>query len=97
MGGSWSRRAAAWRPGGFGPPGDLQSQINTWFILSIVSIFCCLLGGIFATVYASQAKTAMSAGNYMDAQSKIGSAKTIALISFAIGLVGIIGRIAVLR
>ncbi len=79
------------------PPPDLQSQINTWFILSIVSIFGCLLGGIFATVNASQAKSAMAAGNYVKAQSKIGSAKTVAIISLAIGILGIMGRIAMSR
>jgi hypothetical protein len=39
----------------------------------------------------------MSAGNYAEAQSKIGSAKTVAMISFAIGILGIIGRIAMSR
>ena len=87
--------------GGFGagpggpPPPDLQGQLNTWFILSIISIFFgCCLGGLFATYTANQAKQSFAAGNYMDAQSKLGTAKIVAIISFVIGGLGLIGNIA---
>ena len=87
--------------GGFGagpggpPPPDLQGQLNTWFILSIISIFFgCCLGGLFATFTMNGAKQAFAAGNYMDAQSKLGTAKIVTIISFVIGGLGLIGNIA---
>lgn len=87
--------------GGFGggpggpPPPELQGQLNTWFILSIVSIFFgCCLGGIIATVMMNGAKQAFAAGNYMEAQSKLGTAKIIVIIGFVLGALGLLGNIA---
>ncbi len=87
--------------GGFGmgpggpPPPDLEGQLNTWFILSIVGIFFgCCLGGIIATIMTHGAKQAFAAGNYMEAQSKLGTAKIILIIGFALGGLGILARIA---
>lgn len=86
--------------GGFGggpggpPPPELQSQLNTWFILSIISIFFgCCLGGIIATVLTHGAKQAFAAGNYMEAQSKLGTAKIVVIIGFVLGALGLIGNI----
>ena len=94
-------------PGGFGgppgpygagpggpPPPDLEGQLNTWFILSIVGIFfgCCLTG-IIATVMTHGAKQQFAMGNYLEAQSKLGTAKTILIIGFVLGALGILLRI----
>jgi hypothetical protein len=86
--------------GGFGggpggpPPPELQGQLNTWFILSITSIFFgCCLGGILATVLTHGAKQAFAAGNYMEAQSKLGTAKIVVIIGFVLGALGLVGNI----
>jgi hypothetical protein len=83
--------------GGMGmgpPPPELQSQINTWFILSIVSIFCCLIGGIVGIINTSAAKNAMAAGDYMTAQSKLSSAKTWIILSFVLGPIAAVANVA---
>ncbi len=90
-------------PGGFGgggfgpggpPPPDLQAQLNTWFIVSIVSIFFgCCIGGIIATVMANGAKDAFAAGDYMGAQSKLGTVKIIVIISFVFGGLSLLANI----
>ena len=69
-------------PGMAAPP-ELQSKVNTWFILSIVSIFCgCGLFGIINVIYASGAKSALATGNFAVAESKINTAKTLCIIGY---------------
>jgi hypothetical protein len=64
-------------------PPELQSKVNLWFILSIVSIFVgCGLFGIINVIYASGAKSALAAGDFATAQSKIGTAKTLCIIGW---------------
>ncbi len=60
----------------------------------LVTIFCCLVGGIIGIVYASQASSHMAAGNEEQARISAGKAKQWVNASFWIGL--IIGVIAFL-
>ena len=70
-------------PPGGAPPEQLKKQIDLWFILSIVSLFCgCGLFGIINIVYANGAKEALAAGDYATAQSKIATAKTLCIIGY---------------
>jgi hypothetical protein len=84
--------------GGMGPPPpELQSQVNTWFVLSIISIVLCGcvgIPGIVATVNASGAKRAMEVGDYFGAQSKINTAKIWAIIGLVLGGLGILAQVA---
>jgi len=81
--------------GGMGPPPpDLQSSIGTWFVLSILSIFCCLIGGVIAIIQASAAKSALAQGDYMTAQAKISSAKTWVIVNIVVGVLAVIANVA---
>ena len=83
--------------GGFGagpggaPPDDLKKKVDLWFILSIVSIFCgCGLLGIINIVFANNAKQALAAGDFATASSKIGTAKTLCIVGYAVFGIGVI-------
>jgi hypothetical protein len=81
-------------PGG-PPPPDLQGQLSTWFVISIISILfsgCCVLG-IVATVMMNGAKTAYAQGNYLEAQSKLGTAKILCIIGFVLLGLSLIGNV----
>ncbi|MBM4402878.1 MAG: protein kinase [Candidatus Cloacimonetes bacterium] len=60
----------------------------------LVTIFCCLIGGIMSIVYASQANSHLAAGNMDQARISAGKAKQWVTVSFWIGLV--VGIIAFL-
>jgi len=78
------------------PPADLQSAINTWTILSIVSIVTCgclMIPGIVSLVTLSNAKSAMAMGDYMTAQSKLQTAKTWAIVGLVFGGLSIVGNV----
>lgn len=95
-------------PGGYGmpPPGggygapqapvpdDLRQRQTNTFILALVSCFfgCCALG-IPAAVMAHNAKELMDRGDLAGADSKLGTAKVLAIISFCIFGVSMIFRI----
>jgi hypothetical protein len=105
MGGGFGGPPPGFGAPGFGPPGmgpggppppDLQGQLNLWFILSILAIFpfsgCCVLG-IVATVMMNGAKQAMAQGNYLEAQSKLGTAKILCIIAFVLFGLGTVTRV----
>ena len=80
------------------PPPQFQPQqaaINTWMVPAVLAtIFCCLPFGIVSIVFASKANSALSVGNYQQAQVEADKAKTWFWVSFACGIVsGIIGTI----
>ena len=61
----------------------------------LVTIFCCLIGGIVSIVYASQANSMKASGNYAAAARAADSAKTWILVSVVGGvLVGILTLVA---
>jgi len=57
------------------------------FYLSVIAtLFCCLPGGIVGIVFAAQAATALSGGDYATAAAKAKTAKMAALISMGAGV-----------
>ncbi|WP_034221353.1 CD225/dispanin family protein [Arenimonas donghaensis] len=59
-----------------------------WAIL--VTLFCCLPGGIVAIVYAAQVDGKAAAGDYAGAQQSSDNAKLWCWISLGVGLVAIV-------
>ena len=60
-----------------------------WAIL--MTLFCCLPGGIVAIVYAARVDTKVAAGDLQGAKSDADNAKLWSWISFGLGLAGVIG------
>jgi hypothetical protein len=60
----------------------------------LVTLFCCLLGGIVSIVYAAQANSKAAAGDYEGAIQAANQAKTWLWVSFVIGLVATLIQIA---
>ncbi|MCI0354259.1 MAG: CD225/dispanin family protein [Acidobacteria bacterium] len=70
-------------------------QVNNYLIPAIVvTICCCLPGGIVAIVYAAQVNTKLQAGDIAGAQLASNNAKLWCIISAMVGLVGTIGYLA---
>lgn len=92
--------AAADPPTGGGPsyaPGRANparqsyspGTVPNYLVQSIlVTIFCCLIGGIVAIVHAAQVNGKLRAGDYAGAVASSNSAKQWCWASFWIGLVG---------
>ena len=72
---------------GIGEPRDHVPNHLVWAIL--VTIFCCLPFGIVAIVYAAQVNGMLNAGDYEGARRASNSAKTWAIVSMALGLIGV--------
>lgn len=53
----------------------------------LVTLCCCLVGGIISIVYASQANTHGAGGNIVEAQRAAAASKMWMWISFAVGIV----------
>lgn len=87
------RRPGATSPGG---PSGLEQRggytsgtgtaPSTWLWQSIVSAFCCLPLGIVGIVFAAQAQSAVSMGNYAEAREKADKARLWTLIAFGVGI-----------
>lgn len=52
----------------------------------LVTLFCCQIGGIVAIVYAANASSAVSRGDYNEAVRNSASAQTWVNISFFVGI-----------
>lgn len=64
-------------------------HVPNYLVQSIlVTIFCCLIGGIVAIVHAAQVNGKLRAGDYAGAVNASNSAKGWCWASFWIGLVG---------
>lgn len=71
--------------GGGGNPAELQKQVQTWLILSFVSIICgCGLLGIIPIIFAFQAKSAAEAGDEAGMKSKLQIAKICIIIGWVL-------------
>lgn len=53
----------------------------------LVTLFCCLIGGIVTIVYASQANTKAAAGDYEGAMQAANTAKTWMWVSIVLGAI----------
>lgn len=74
-----------WTP----PPGGAASgSVPNYMIPAIISIFCCLPGGIAAVIFASQVNKKVAAGDMAGALDASKKAKMIAFISIGLGIVG---------
>jgi hypothetical protein len=51
----------------------------------LVTLFCCLIGGIITIVYAAQANTKAAAGDYQGAMQAANTAKTWMWVSIILG------------
>ncbi len=71
----------------YGQPLDEPCPPNymVWSIL--VTLFCCLIGGVIAIIYSSGVNSAYAAGDLATAKSKSNSAKTWCIISASVGFV----------
>lgn len=73
------------------------TPIKTWLVESIlVTLFCCMPLGVVAIVFSALAMGARDAGNTALAQQRAGTAKMCVLISFGIGLLGILAYVGML-
>ncbi len=73
-------------PGG-APPASVP---NNLILAILVTLFCCLPGGIVAIVFATQVNSKLAAGDVAGAMDASKKAKMISLISAGIGLAFII-------
>lgn len=71
----------------YGQPMAEPCPPNYMVFSILVTLFCCLIGGIIAIVYSSGVNSAYAAGDIATARSKSNSAKTWCIVSAAIGLV----------
>jgi hypothetical protein len=78
----WTPPASS-TPGGQPPPNFLVPAI-------LVTIFCCLPGGIVAIIFATQVNNKYQAGDIAGAEEASKKAKMWAMISAGVGVVGIV-------
>lgn len=71
----------------------IASKANTIFILSLISILFCCIGGIAASIVASRAKNDAAIGNLDSAESQINIAMILMILSFVIGFGGLANNI----
>ena len=74
-------------PYGYGAP----PKVNNNMVLAILStLLCCLPAGVVSIVYASQVNSKLAGGDYAGAVKASNSARTWAIVSAVLGLVGVI-------
>ena len=73
-----------------------QGQVPNYLVWSIlVTLCCCLPGGIVSIVYATQANSKSTAGDMAGAMEAAGKAKTWLIISAIVGAVISLGYVAI--
>ncbi len=79
-----------------GAPPAAKPQINNYLVPAIVvTICCCIPGGIVAIVYAAQVNQKLQAGDIAGAQAASNNAKLWCMISAGVGLVVTLAAIAI--
>ncbi len=77
------------QPYGYQQPQPTMSCPPTYMVWSIIiTVCCCLVGGIVAIVYSSQVEPAWRSGDYALAVKKSNQAKTWIIVSAIVGGVG---------
>lgn len=76
------------------PSEPAPETINDYLVLSIISIFLCTIGGIVATVYSVKTRNHKKNGDYTLAMETSKKALTWLIISFVIGGLMLIGKLA---
>ena len=65
-----------------------EPNTTLWIILGVLSaVFCCLVGGIVTTVYASKASGNMKSGDIDSADENIGKAKAWFIATIIISVI----------
>jgi hypothetical protein len=70
-------------------PGTTTSVPN-YLVPAIISLFCCLPGGIVAVIFAAQVNGKVQAGDIAGATDSAKKAKLFSFISIGLGLLAII-------
>jgi hypothetical protein len=75
-------------PGAGMPPPESRPQIQNYLVPAIlVTLCCCLPGGIVAIVYAAQVNSKLQAGDIAGAQAASNNAKLWCMIAAGSGIV----------
>jgi hypothetical protein len=69
-------------------------QADNIFIFSLISVLFCCLGGLIASYFAYQGKQDAKAGNVLGAEHNIRLAKGWMILTYIIGILGIIGKLS---
>ena len=72
------------------PATDTTTSVPNYLIPAIISLFCCLPGGIVAVIFAAQVNGKVQAGDISGAQDSAKKAKMFSFISIGLGLAAII-------
>jgi hypothetical protein len=72
----------------------LAKSANTVFLLSLISILFCCIGGIISSIFAYQATKAIEVGDTAEGASKMQTAKTIMILSYIVGFLSFMGKLA---
>lgn len=68
--------------------GGAMSKPNNWLVVSIlVTLFCCLPGGVVAIIYAAKVDNLWNSGQHEEATKAARTARTLCLASICVGLV----------
>jgi len=78
------------------PRQPMEPKPDNYLVWSILAtLFCCLIPGIVAIVYAAQVDTKWMMGDYAGAREAAKTARTWTLVAFILGLAGIIAYIII--
>lgn len=75
------------------PSSGAPASVPNYLVPAIISLFCCLPGGIAAVIFAAQVNGKVQAGDIAGAQDSAKKAKMFAFISIGLGLLFIIGYV----
>jgi hypothetical protein len=75
------------------PASGSAATVPNYLIPAIISLFCCLPGGIAAVIFAAQVNGKVQAGDIQGANDSSKKAKMFAYISIVLGLVATLGYI----
>jgi hypothetical protein len=72
------------------PAAGTTTSVPNYLIPAIISLFCCLPGGIVAVIFAAQVNGKVQAGDLAGAADSSKKAKLFSYISIGLGLAAII-------
>ena len=72
------------------PASGTPSTVPNYLVLAIISLFCCLPGGVIAIIFAAQVNGKVAAGDTAGALDASKKAKMFSYISIGLGLAGIL-------
>src|SRR5690349_15330690 len=72
------------------PSSGAPASVPNFLVPAIISLFCCLPGGIVAVIFAAQVNGKVQAGDIAGAQDSAKKAKLFSFISIGLGLAAII-------